>query len=1085
MANSSDNADASTASRRRLGELALERGVISEQQLSDALHAQDELKKLGLSERIGTILFKKKVISKQVLDDLLKEQSADGSGKTKPKRLGNFELYEKVGQGAMGVVFRARQVTMDRIVAVKILAPKYAGDASFIKRFVREARAAGQFSHENIVTALDVGFIEPYHYFVMEYVEGQTLRKLVEDRGPLPEKEALIFTLHIAKGLDHALAKNILHRDVKPENVIVTSQNIAKLLDMGLACAAGASEDDSPHASDTDKRKAAGTPHYISPEAARGEDLDTRSDLYSLGCTLYQLLSGKTPYDGTNGRSIMAKHIAEPFPDIRDKRKDLSAGTVRILEKLAAKDREDRYATPTQLIEDLEAQLEGSALRHATPAGGSGRNPRVRGQTTTGPRAPVGERGTTGPRSPVRPRGATTGPASPILGDKTGNLSPTQPGAATAKARQQQAAAGIWVAVGAGVAIVAGLALALGGGSEKKAASRPARSEPPPEKPAPVEPPRKVEVKAPAGPSREQLAREALDAAQKMAKDRAADFAALLPAFEHAAERAKDTVLAQTAAEALAGTRDRHAKALDELFASLQRTAEAFSVKNEFKAAAEVFKHEAVPEPLRAGDWMQRLDAGRQAEAGKAEAAAQKLLAEARAKAQALNMQGFEAAIALALQIEALPADLAPSVRLAGEEKQRWAAALDQLRQTEAQAQKDKLAQSREIVLVARKDIQPALQANRFTAAREALETRLRDKANEAATDLIRAEIADLDALLALRKQAVDELKKQEGAKVTLRRGNATLTGTIKAAPGGTGVGLKLAEGPEFSLGAEQLDANDVDTHAPIGPAGQERDNFKRRGLLFFAAGDFAKARECFARARDAGLPDAQFYFDKLERVEFGEAEARAKRDWAAAEERFKAQQYKEAHLQYLAFAQQHAKTKVHAEVGETLKQRLVAIDFALNPTKPGLLVSIFKGQEFKPEDLLASRVDANIDYDWGGNSPGPNLPNDGFCVRWTGSIKIEKPGRYTFATMGDDGARLWVNGQQLVNDWTIHPPQRFAGEIELAAGTYDLKVEFFEAGGGAFCKLFYALKDGFPEKVIPPEVLQHDPRQAPKPAGP
>jgi serine/threonine protein kinase len=330
---SPDLSASSSTRRKRLGEIAVEKGHITAAQLKDALAAQVELEKLGVPERIGTILCKKKLITKQVLQDLLREQSAS------VRRLGNFEIKEKIGQGAMGVVFRARQISMDRIVALKILSPKYSQDRSFIERFVREARAAGQFSHENIVTALDVGYVEPYYYIAMELVDGTTLRKILQDRGTFPESEALGIGLQVAKALNHALAKNIIHRDVKPDNIMVTPSGTAKLLDMGLACAVGAadeSDEDEEESQSKGKekppkeRKALGTPHYISPEAARGEEnIDTRADIYSLGCTLYQLLTGTTPFEGSNGRAIMALHVTETIPDVRKKKPQISAGKTR------------------------------------------------------------------------------------------------------------------------------------------------------------------------------------------------------------------------------------------------------------------------------------------------------------------------------------------------------------------------------------------------------------------------------------------------------------------------------------------------------------------------------------------------------------------------------------------------------------------------------------------------------------------------------------------------------------------------------------------------------------------------------------
>ncbi|MBI3831768.1 MAG: hypothetical protein HY291_19765, partial [Planctomycetes bacterium] len=279
------------------------------------------------------------------------------------------------------------------------------------------------------------------------------------------------------------------------------------------------------------------------------------------------------------------------------------------------------------------------------------------------------------------------------------------------------------------------------------------------------------------------------------------------------------------------------------------------------------------------------------------------------------------------------------------------------------------------------------------------------------------------------------------------------------------------------------LDAADVDAYAPK-PAGEAaKENLRRRGLLFLASGDFPKARAYFTQALASGQLTAQPYLDRLEIFEKGEVEVRAKRDWVAAEEKFKAQQLKEAHLMYLAFEREHAKTKVYAENAAALKQRIAAIEAALNPIKPGLVAMIYKGNEFKPEDLLQTRVDAKVEYDWGGGAPGEGLPSDNFSFRWLGAVKVEKAGHYTFATSADDGTRIFVDGKQLTNDWTTHPSTRIAGEIDLAPGLHEFKLEYFEGGGGAACKLYWALKDGFGEGIIPPDVLFHDPKLEGKPA--
>lgn len=909
---------AGISARKRLGELALEKGLISSSQLTDALKTQGELKKLGLSERIGTILYKKKALSQQALDGLLTEQTAQEepdrtTQSKKARKLGNFELYERVGAGAMGVVFRARQITMDRIVAVKILSPKYANDESFINRFVREARAAGQFSHENIVSALDVGFIEPYHYFVMEFVEGHTLSKRIQERGPLSEGEALTFAMQIAKGLDHALTKKILHRDVKPENVIVTPQGIAKLLDMGLACTAGASEEDLAEG-DPKVRKAAGTPHYISPEAARGEDVDTRSDLYSLGCTLYHMLAGTPPYQG-DGRNVMAKQVADPFPDIKDKRPSLSEHAVHVLDMLTAKDREKRYRSPSECIEDLDRVLRGLAPKYAPTSSvpATGKSGRLRAGTTTGPRAPIGERGTTGPRSPIRPRGTTTGPASPIMGDRTGNLAPTQPGTVSGgKARKPGGSAVLWVASAGAAVLLIGIIVALSMGNESRNSKPSApKSAPLPEKTVASDPIKKVEVKAPTEPSHEQKARDALDAAMKLETQTPDAFAAILPAMQQAVSLAQDTPVEKLAAVALNASQARYVKAVDVVFQKAQTDADAAVARKDWKSALAAFRDEQLSDDLRAGDGLLRFTLARKTIQEKAEAQAVKLLAEARAKAQTSTPVSLTEAIALAVLAEEIPTEFAPSSKQAAEERVAWTAALNRMKEAEAQAGRVRAEQARALVTSLRKDLQPLLQNNRISAARELLANKIREPGYTDAVDLLKAEQADLDALLGVRKDAIDSLRKRAGESVTLTKGTSKLSGNIKNDPAAAGVSLKMTDGPEFTLGPEQLDAADVDAFAPIQVGEDAKEDFRRRGLLFMASGDFAKARTYFEKARDAGLGEsAQQYLERLEVYALGEKEVAARKSWTSLEELFATKRWREIKQALEAYREQYGATK-------------------------------------------------------------------------------------------------------------------------------------------------------------------------------
>lgn len=276
------------------------------------------------------------------------------------KMVGGFEVLSEIGRGAMGAVFKARQVSVDRIVALKILPPRLAKNENFISRFLREARSVAHLNHPNIVQAIDAGHAGVYYYFAMEYVDGPTADALLQSEGPLPERRALEIARDVARALQHAHESDIVHRDVKPDNILIGSDGAAKLADLGLA-----RETVELDSRLTQTGMAVGTPDYISPEQARGEvELDGRTDVYSLGATLYNLLAGAPPYDGESPVEIMYKHMHEPLPDPRNVNPNVSVAASAIILKAMAKDRSDRYQSASAMLKDIESLL---VRRKATP----------------------------------------------------------------------------------------------------------------------------------------------------------------------------------------------------------------------------------------------------------------------------------------------------------------------------------------------------------------------------------------------------------------------------------------------------------------------------------------------------------------------------------------------------------------------------------------------------------------------------------------------------------------------------------------------------------------------------------------------
>ncbi|MBC7785182.1 MAG: serine/threonine protein kinase, partial [Burkholderiales bacterium] len=288
----------------------------------------------------------------------------------KNSQIPGYVLISKLGKGAMATVYKGKQVSLDRIVAIKVLPKKSGESPEFVERFYKEGRAAARLSHNNIVQAIDVGSTpDQIHYFVMEYVEGRTLYDIMQpppvgEGRNFTEEEALDIGVKMADALAHAHRKGLIHRDVKPKNILLTPTNDAKLTDLGLA-----REVDDKHAAETEAGKAYGTPYYISPEQIRGDlDIDFRADIYSLGATLYHLITGRPPFDGESPSAVMHKHLREPLVPPDHINAALSSGISEIIEVTMSKNRDERYQSTEDFLEDLQLVRAGHAPKHARRA---------------------------------------------------------------------------------------------------------------------------------------------------------------------------------------------------------------------------------------------------------------------------------------------------------------------------------------------------------------------------------------------------------------------------------------------------------------------------------------------------------------------------------------------------------------------------------------------------------------------------------------------------------------------------------------------------------------------------------------------
>lgn len=271
------------------------------------------------------------------------------------QQIPGYELLEKLGQGAMGTVWKARQESMNRLVAIKVLQSKLAANPEFLSRFTREAHVAAKLSHNNVVQAIDVGAAGKINYFVMEYVEGTTIKQELEKGKIYEEKEAVEIVLQIAQALAHASRRKLIHRDVKPANIILTPEGIAKLADLGMA--RGTTDQATARA---EKGMTIGTPYYISPEQINVQaDIDSRADIYSLGATFYHMVTGQPPFPGPKVDAILQAHLKKELTPPDHLNTNLSSGLGEVVECMMAKDRDQRYATPDDLIIDLECLLNG------------------------------------------------------------------------------------------------------------------------------------------------------------------------------------------------------------------------------------------------------------------------------------------------------------------------------------------------------------------------------------------------------------------------------------------------------------------------------------------------------------------------------------------------------------------------------------------------------------------------------------------------------------------------------------------------------------------------------------------------------
>ena len=276
---------------------------------------------------------------------------------------GRFRLDEQIGSGGMSTVYRAFDEVLERSVAIKVMHASIADeDGVQLERFRREARTAAKMSHPHVVTVIDAGEDEGHPFIVLEYVEGETLKDRIRRNGPLPVPEAVAYAIEIGRALQAAHGERLVHRDVKPQNVLLDLEGRAKVTDFGISRSLDAE-------GLTATGRVLGTTDYVSPEQALGENVSEQSDLYSLGIVLFEMLAGRVPFRAESQVGVAMKHVREPMPDVQKLRPEISSALAAVVDRATSKERRHRYQRIDEMLADLEQALAIEVARHGHPTG--------------------------------------------------------------------------------------------------------------------------------------------------------------------------------------------------------------------------------------------------------------------------------------------------------------------------------------------------------------------------------------------------------------------------------------------------------------------------------------------------------------------------------------------------------------------------------------------------------------------------------------------------------------------------------------------------------------------------------------------
>jgi len=340
-----------------LGKLVVDRGLATGEELDHCRTLAQSASSGGTPATLADVLVDREFLTRRQLDRLRNEFETDRSSQKIP----GYRILKKLGAGAMATVFLAKQLSLDRMVAIKVLPKKFSANAKFIERFYQEGRAAARLNDPNIVQAYDVGQAGDHHYFVMEYVDGETVYDRIVQKKRFSEHEAIEVVRQVASALKHAHERGFIHRDIKPKNIMMSSSGTVKLADLGLARALSDKE-----AAEAESGRAYGTPYYISPEQIRGQvDIGPPADLYGLGATFYHMVTGRVPFEGKNPSEVMHRHLKSKLVPPDHLNPKLSPAGAQVIEMMLAKDPRDRYQRAEDLLTDLDLLKRGQAPHFA------------------------------------------------------------------------------------------------------------------------------------------------------------------------------------------------------------------------------------------------------------------------------------------------------------------------------------------------------------------------------------------------------------------------------------------------------------------------------------------------------------------------------------------------------------------------------------------------------------------------------------------------------------------------------------------------------------------------------------------------